>query len=91
MNDKNDMKVNSFFAGIGGFDLGFERQGFNNSFICENNPFCNKVLAARWPDVPKTGDINEVDPSAIPDADVWCGGFRARTSPSPADPCRVLA
>lgn len=75
VNDKNDMKVNSFFAGIGGFDLGFERQGFNNSFICENNPFCNKVLAARWPDVPKTGDINEVDPSAIPDADVWCGGF----------------
>lgn len=77
MPDKNNdnLKVNSFFAGIGGFDLGFERQGFASSFICENNAFCNEVLSAHWPKVPKAGDINEVDPETIPQADVWCGGF----------------
>lgn len=65
----------SFFAGIGGFDLGFERQGFSNKFICENNDFCNDVLRMHWPDVSTYGDINEVAPSDIPDATVWCGGF----------------
>ena len=71
----NSYNVNSFFAGIGGFDLGFEKAGFSNSFLCENNDFCNRVLASHWPDVPKAGDINEVAPSDIPDAPVWCGGF----------------
>lgn len=33
----NPYNVNSFFAGIGGFDLGFERAGFATSFLCENN------------------------------------------------------
>ncbi|WP_418381860.1 DNA cytosine methyltransferase [Adlercreutzia sp.] len=71
----NSYNVNSFFAGIGGFDLGFEKAGFSNSFLCENNDFCNRVLASHWPDVLKAGDINEVAPSDIPDAPVWCGGF----------------
>lgn len=71
----DSFNVNSFFAGIGGFDLGFEKEGFRSSYICENNSFCNEVLNLRWPDVPKAGDINEVDASTIPDAEVWCGGF----------------
>lgn len=71
----DSFNVNSFFAGIGGFDLGFEKEGFSSSYICENNSFCNEVLNLRWPDVPKAGDINEVDASTIPDAEVWCGGF----------------
>lgn len=71
----NNFNVNSFFAGIGGFDLGFERQGFTNSFICENNAFCNEVLGYHWPDVPKFGDINELPSDRIPKASVWCGGF----------------
>ena len=75
MNDKRELRVNSFFAGIGGFDLGFERQGYMNTFICENNGFCNEVLSARWPNVTKAGDINEVKPEIIPDAEIWCGGF----------------
>lgn len=75
MADNNELNVNSFFAGIGGFDLGFENKGFTNTFICENNEFCNEVLGAHWPDVPKFGDINEVPSESIPSADVWCGGF----------------
>lgn len=75
MTADNPYNVNSFFAGIGGFDLGFERAGFSTSFLCENNEFCNRVLSSRWPGVPKAGDINEVAPSDIPDAPIWCGGF----------------
>lgn len=65
----------SFFAGIGGFDLGFERQGFVNTYLCENNSFCNDVLTLHWPDVSRAGDINAIDSDSIPDVPVWCGGF----------------
>ena len=41
--------LNSFFAGIGGFDLGFEKNGFKTEFLCEINPFCNEVLSTHWP------------------------------------------
>ena len=68
-------RVNSFFAGIGGFDLGFEKSGFKTEYLCEINPFCNEVLATHWPDVMRATDICEVRASDVPDAEVWCGGF----------------
>jgi len=69
------MKVASFFAGIGGFDLGFEKQGYEVVFQCEINKFCQNVLQKHWPNIPLMGDINDVQPEDIPEADVWCGGF----------------
>ena len=69
------LRVNSFFAGIGGFDIGFEHSGFTTTFLCEINPFCIEVLKTHWPNVPMFGDIGKLDASQIPDADVWCGGF----------------
>lgn len=67
--------VNSFFAGIGGFDLGFERAGIPTSFQCEVNAFCQSILKRHWPNVPKARDILELKPNEIPYADIWCGGF----------------
>lgn len=67
--------VASFFAGIGGFDLGFERSGMRSVWQCEIKPFCQDVLAHHWPGVPKATDIRTVEPDDIPDADVWAGGF----------------
>lgn len=70
------MRVASFFAGIGGFDLGFERQGHEVVFQCEIDPFCNKVLDRQWPQAARSGDIREIQhASAIPRAEVWTGGF----------------
>jgi DNA (cytosine-5)-methyltransferase 1 len=70
------LKVASFFAGIGGFDLGLERSGMEVVFQSEINTFCQQVLKKRWPDVALHGDINKIVPSDIPrDVDVWCGGF----------------
>ena len=70
-----NFSVNSFFAGIGGFDRGFENCGFSVEYICENNPFCNRVLSAHWPEAQRGEDIKAVNPDDIPDATVWCGGF----------------
>lgn len=68
-------RINSFFAGIGGFDVAFEKQGFSTTFLCEINPFCNQILERHWPRVKKAGDINIIKPDDIPQSNVWCGGF----------------
>ncbi|WP_374249727.1 DNA cytosine methyltransferase [Thermomonas sp.] len=65
----------SFFSGIGGFDLGFEQLGIKTVSLCEKKPFCRRVLAARWPEVPLFEDIQSVDPNQIPTAEVWSAGF----------------
>lgn len=68
-------KVSSFFAGIGGFDLGLERSGMDVVFQCEINQFCQSVLKKNWPDVPLFSDIGSLMSSDIPESNVWCGGF----------------
>lgn len=72
---KNTYNINSFFAGVGGFDVAFERQGFSTTLLCEINPFCNQILDRHWPHVKKVGDINIIKPDDIPRSNVWCGGF----------------
>lgn len=49
--------VAGFFSGIGGFELGFEREGFKVISVCEIDPYCSKVLKRHWPKVPNLGDI----------------------------------
>ena len=56
--------VLSLFSGIGGFDLGLERAGFKVIAQAEKDPFCNKVLAAHWPEVMRYGDVRDVGLSA---------------------------
>lgn len=68
-------RVNSFFAGIGGFDLAFEKHGFEPGFYCEKDDFCRSVLKRNWPAVANAGDIQQVDAKSIPRADVWTAGF----------------
>src|SRR5262249_30378919 len=66
----------SLFSGIGGFDLGFQRAGFQITYQCEIDPFCRAILKKHWPDVPKEEDIRKIPSgSAIPVCDVWVGGF----------------
>jgi DNA (cytosine-5)-methyltransferase 1 len=65
----------SFFSGIGGFDLGFERAGIPTVYLCEKSPFCRRILAQHWEGIPCEEDISEVDPDGVPAADIWTGGF----------------
>jgi DNA (cytosine-5)-methyltransferase 1 len=67
--------INSFFSGIGGFDLGFTRAGTATTLQCEIDPFCNQILSKHWPTVVRFSDIREVTHADIPFSDVWTGGF----------------
>lgn len=69
------MKVGSLFAGIGGFDLGLERAGFEITFQVEIDPYCQRVLAKHWPNVQRYGDIRAIDWATVPRVDLLCGGF----------------
>jgi DNA (cytosine-5)-methyltransferase 1 len=69
------MRVSSFFAGIGGFDLGFERAGMRVVFQCEIDPFCQQILKRHWPKVPLYDDITTLDSTTIPTSDLWCAGW----------------
>ena len=51
------MNVLDLFSGIGGFSLGLERAGMQTVAFCEIDPYCRKVLAEHWPDVPCAEDI----------------------------------
>ncbi|MDP8961524.1 MAG: DNA (cytosine-5-)-methyltransferase [Actinomycetota bacterium] len=69
------MRVGSLFTGIGGLDLGLERAGMTITWQVENDPYCRKVLATHWPDVPCYGDIRDVDFTEVEPVDLVCGGF----------------
>jgi DNA (cytosine-5)-methyltransferase 1 len=69
------MIVGSLFSGIGGFDLGLERAGMRTAWFCEQDEFCQRVLAKHWPGVPCYGDIRELSGDAVGPVDVLCGGF----------------
>jgi DNA (cytosine-5)-methyltransferase 1 len=69
------LRVASFFAGIGGFDLGFDRAGIQTVWQCEKKAFCLDILEKHWPDVARCTDITEAKADDIPDAEIWAGGF----------------
>lgn len=60
----------SFFAGVGGFDMGVESAGFDCVAQVEWDDHCQTVLARHWPDVPRWGDIQTVSGYEIPPADL---------------------
>lgn len=67
------MNVLDLFSGIGGFSLGLERAGMRTVAFCEIDPFCRRVLAKHWPDVPCYRDIRSIQ--SLPSAGIVCGGF----------------
>lgn len=68
----------SLFAGIGGFDLGFERAGMFCKWQVEIDRYANRVLSKRWPNVRRWGDVHQWPQSDTEYVDVICGG----------DPCQ---
>jgi DNA (cytosine-5)-methyltransferase 1 len=65
----------SLFAGIGGFDLGFERAGMVCKWQVEIDDYATRVLAKHWPNVHRERDIRECGFHNLERVDVICGGF----------------
>ena len=74
------MRFVSLFAGIGGFDLGFEQAGWDCVGQVELDKHARSVLERHWPDVPKHDDVTTAKEWAdecglVGRVDVVCGGF----------------
>ena len=65
----------SLFAGIGGFDLGFERAGFECRWQVEIDDYATKILEKHWPKVHRQRDIKECNASNLERVDCIIGGF----------------
>jgi DNA (cytosine-5)-methyltransferase 1 len=75
VDQQGTLRLASFFAGIGGFDLGFQRAGIPPVFHCEIDAHCQQVLRRHWPEVPLYDDITKLKASDIPEAEIWAGGW----------------
>ena len=70
------MTFGSLFAGIGGFDLGFERAGLECRWQVEIDPYAQRVLAKHWPNVRRWDDVRTFAKECSAErVDVICGGF----------------
>lgn len=74
------MRFVSLFAGVGGFDLGFEQAGWECVGQVEIDKHARSVLDRHWPDVPKHDDVVTAkgwadERGLVGRVDVVCGGF----------------
>ena len=65
----------SLFAGIGGFDLAFERAGMIPTWQVEIDKPASSILSRQFPGVPNYHDVTEVKGNAVTAVDLICGGF----------------
>lgn len=71
------MTFGSLFAGIGGFDLGFERAGLTCKWQVEIDDYALLVLKKNWPGVDRHTDVRSFPPEPVGNyqVDCICGGF----------------
>ena len=76
MNSKKKHKkynLVSLFAGIGGFELAFERIA-DTTLMCEIDSVAQQILKRHFSSIPLVDDIRDI--SALPDnTDILCAGF----------------
>ncbi|MDM3868653.1 DNA cytosine methyltransferase [Proteus faecis] len=69
------MKCASFFAGVGGIDIGFEKAGFDTVYANELDKFAVTTLKENFDFIIDHRDIRDVKTNEIPDFDIMLGGF----------------
>jgi len=72
--DGRRLRIAGLFAGIGGFELGLARAGHRAILFCENWSPAVAVLASRFPEIPRVGDVRGLRdlPS---ETELLCAGF----------------
>jgi DNA (cytosine-5)-methyltransferase 1 len=73
--EMTQLTCGSLFAGIGGFDLGFERAGIKTIWQVEIDDYCRRVLAKHFPEAERFGDIRDCGAHNLKPVDIVCGGF----------------
>ena len=77
----SDLTAISLFAGVGGFDLAFERAGVKVTAAVEIDKKCREVLALQFPETKLFDDVKEVTGEQlratgfIPERGIIAGGF----------------
>lgn len=71
------LRCASFFAGVGGIDIGFERTGkFETVYANEFDPYPAATMELNFPQITvDTRDIREIHAEEIPDHEVLLAGF----------------
>ncbi len=74
------MRFVSLFAGVGGFDLGFEQAGMTCVGQVEIDKNARKILEKQFPNVPKWDDVQTAkewadEQQLVGRVDLVCGGF----------------
>lgn len=74
------LKVLDLFSGIGGFAIASDLVGgFETVAFCEINPYCQKVLNLRYPNVPVFEDVRNITAQSLSSAGISVeaifGGF----------------
>lgn len=67
------LRVCSLFTGIGGFEIGLQKAGFETVMVCDNDPAARAVLKARFPDIRYRRDITQLN--SLPRCDVLAAGW----------------
>lgn len=69
--------VASFFAGVGGIDLGFEQTGkCKTVYANEFDRYASETFELNFPNIKvDTRDVHEVSVNEVPDIDIIIGGF----------------
>lgn len=72
-----ELKFFDCFAGIGGFRMGFEREGFNCVGHCEIDKHANKLYTAYYDCEGEyyAEDATKIITNELPDFDIFTGGF----------------
>src|SRR5262245_50838509 len=74
----HSFNITALFAGIGGMEAGFHREGHRTTLFCECDPEATAVLSARFPHVPLNFDIRYTDHLVAdidPRSDLLTAGF----------------
>lgn len=71
------LKVFEAFAGYGGASFGLQNSGLDFEVIgfSEIDRYANQLLSINFPAIPNYGDITQINPSDLPDFDLFTGGF----------------
>ena len=71
------IRVFEAFTGYGGASFGLQNSGIPYEVIgfSEIDKYANQLLKLNFPNIPNYGDITKIDPTKLPDFDLFTGGF----------------